>query len=646
MKRTSRNVMSYFVICGVSFVLALGTGEAFGAGAGSTKSKVQSDQLKRAAIADELKQQRQAAEKQKRQDAEKERKREADDQKAMKEAEVASLSLPEDTTARLAARELVIAGNTIISTEQLLNEMPLVYNASSEPLELAASASLYDLRTVGKLIESPGQVQEVSMRTIQGLTQYILSVYQKDNHAGIYVYVPEETVADMKLRDETLLVQVLEAKVSEVTVNAYNTEQEAVDEPILRRDLIEKWSPLEIGEVANSKKLEDYLNLLNLNPDRYVSASVSQGDSPQTLKVGYDIYEANPWHFYTQLDNSGSKERQWSPRVGVINTNLTGRDDRFSATYQAPIDSINENYAVFGNYDFPLYTPRLRLNLYGGYSQFDVSSSISNLDFIGNGSFYGGVLRFNAFQENAWFFDLTASLSHESSKSSAADVGVFDSDVSMDLWGAGVDIHHKDDMSSTSISFNRLSSFDGSKDSAFEASRPAADNSFTIYSLSAAHSQFLDPDKIQFFTGSLRWVQPNDRLVSAKETTFGGLYSVRGYDEYEVIADGGLLYSLQYEYDLIKHCQVADGLDGETEVGGCRLTRLAPLGFFDFGRAKIKHPEVGDKEVEELASVGVGLSATVANNFDANVYYGIPLRTTSDTDAGQGRWNLSFMMRW
>ncbi len=645
MKRTSRNRMSYFVISGVFFVLALTMGEAFGEGAGSTKSKVQADQLKRASIADELKQQRQAAEKRQREEAAKEKARKAEEQKARKEAEVAALTLPEDTTDRLLAKELVIAGNTLVSTEQLLSGMPLVYNASDEALGLAAPESLYDLRAIGKLIDKPGEVQEVSGRTIQGFIQYIGSVYQKDDHMGLYFYVPKEIVVDMKLRDEILLIQVLELKVSEVTINAYNTDQEAVDEPILRRSIIEEWSPVVIGEVANSKKMDEFINLLNLNPARFVVAALPERVE-QTLKIGYDIYEADPWHFYTQVDNSGSKDRQWSPWVGVINTNLTGRDDRFSTRYQAPIDSINENYAVFGNYDFPLYTPRLRLNLYAGYSQFDVSSSISDMDFIGNGSFYGGVLRFNVFQENAWFFDLTASLSHENSKS-ADSFGFTDFEVDMDLWGAGVDIHHKDDMSSTAISFNRLSSFDGSKDSEFSAARNndgVTDGSFTIYSISAAHSQFLDPEKIQYFTGSARWVQPNDRLVPAKMTTFGGLYSVRGYDEYEVIADGGLLYSIQYEYDLIKHYQVAEGLDAETEVGG--LTRLAPLAFFDFGRAKMKHPVAGEKTVEELASLGVGLSVTVANNFDANIYYGVPLKSTPDTDAGQGRWNLSFMMRW
>ena len=66
-------------------------------------------------------------------------------------------------------------------------------------------------------------------------------------------------------------------------------------------------------------------------------------------------------------------------------------------------------------YDVPLWTPRLRLNLYGGRSEFDIDGG-GGIDFLGNGYFYGGKLRFNAFQEDGWFFDLTTSLSREKSK--------------------------------------------------------------------------------------------------------------------------------------------------------------------------------------------------------------------------------------
>jgi len=51
----------------------------------------------------------------------------------------------------------------------------------------------------------------------------------------------------------------------------------------------------------NRKKLDDFVNLLNLNPDRYVSTVVGKGEEPNTLGVNYGIYEANPWHYFIQV---------------------------------------------------------------------------------------------------------------------------------------------------------------------------------------------------------------------------------------------------------------------------------------------------------------------------------------------------------
>ena len=44
-------------------------------------------------------------------------------------------------------------------------------------------------------------------------------------------------------------------------------------------------------------------------------------------------------------------------------------------------------------------------------------------------------------------------------------------------------------------------------------------------------------------------------------TAFGGMYTVRGYDEYEIIADGGILTSIQYEYDLVQAEKARYGTD-------------------------------------------------------------------------------------
>jgi hemolysin activation/secretion protein len=183
----------------------------------------------------------------------------------------------------------------------------------------------------------------------------------------------------------------------------------------------------------------------------------------------------------------------------------------------------------------------------------------------------------------------------------------------------------------------------------FRLARTDSETDFAIYTASAAHSQYLDSDKVGRLSGSFRYITSDERLVPAKMTSFGGMYSVRGYDEYEAVADGGILASVQYEFDLVKY-------EESKEAGGNRagqegqknplVRKLAPLVFFDYGRAKVIDPVGTDRAHEELFSVGGGAIVELADNFSGVVYYGYPLNATDNTRKGKGQVNVGVMMKW
>jgi len=558
--------------------------------------------------------------------------------------------LPGDDTQRLTVRRLEINGNTLLSTQTLLKNMPVVYNASDKPLSQADSDYIYDFSALYDVVIQPGQPHQVSARTIEGFTRYVLSMYQRMDYAGIRVYVPEQAIAAGRLKDDILNVKVLEAYVSDVNVSYYDPNRQRVEQGYLRSSLVREWSPVREGEVINQKKLDDYVNLLNRNPDRYVSPVVSAGTEPNSLSLGYNIYESSPWHYYLQVDNASIEERQWAPRIGLVNTNLLGFDDRLTAMYQAPWDSgIDDNYLVFGSYGFPVLTPRLRLDLYGGYSEFDVTPEGGAFNFLGRGSFYGGILNYNLIQAGGWFFDLTGSLGHEESKVTPSLFPAATSEVDMDLLGVGCALYKSNDTSDTSFGFNRIESIDASDRDDFEAARPGSSPDFRIYTAHAGHSRYLDPNNVCRFSGSLRYIDSSGRLAPAKMTTFGGLYSVRGYDEDAIVADGGLLASLQYEFDLIKHWQAKKpqrAEPNEPQTQGPAIRKLAPLAFLDYGRAVTKNKLPGEEGVEELCSIGCGVIVELGDNFSGALYYGWAIRSTAETDDGDGRLNISLILRW
>jgi len=584
-------------------------------------------------------------------------------------------------TVRFKAKEIRISGNTVISTEELLEDIPQRYNAlgillsdvegADDPLIEDIRQELYDLSVIKDILAAPGEEREVSTRTMDGLTKYFLSVYQLAGYSGIYVYIPAEIVEGdtATFRDGVLVVEVLEATLSgdpSVLYKKYvpdSTERipyrtlESGETGFLRDDVLRGWSPVKEGEIVNEKQLGKFTNLLNQNPDRYISAIVSRGLTSETLSLRYDVYERSPWHYYVQADNSGSRERRWSPRLGVYNSNLTGRDDSAMAIYQGPLDShpvepFLKNYSIYGSYDFAVFNPRLRMNLYAGHSSFDIGTDDSGgRNFLGSGDYMGGILRYNVYQVDDWFVDVTAGLSHEQSESSQEVLGEYD--VEMDLWSAGVRIHQTDSrgMYNTAISFNRVESFDGSDKSEFELARNAnAEDDFTIYTLAVSHNQYLGDaefdEKIHRISGTFRYVKSDETLIPAKMTTFGGLYSVRGYVENDQVADGGILASVQYEFDLVQYCQSQAGLADEMADEKPWIRKLALVTFTDIGRAVNENPLGQEKKVEELASVGWGVKTTIGENFDGGAYYGLPWRSTDETNRGNGRWSFNLTYRW
>ncbi|MHC5082366.1 MAG: ShlB/FhaC/HecB family hemolysin secretion/activation protein [Planctomycetota bacterium] len=557
-------------------------------------------------------------------------------------------ALPADDTPRFDVSTIELTGNSLFTDEALLKWMPDVYNSS--PDEVIEGTYLYDLRPLKAIVATPGTSQNVSARSIQGLTQYILSKYQRRHYAGIYVYVPAEAFEDGNaLSTGTLPVVVMEATMSRVGSEYYNVEGAAKEpnEIYLNPEYLEKWSPLQEGEVANRKALDDFLNLLNLNPDRYVSATISKGEEPNSLAADYNVYEASPWHFFLQVDNSGTDDIQWNPRLGMINTNLFGFDDKLTAIYQASWDKyIDDRYAIYGSYDFPLLGPKLRLKIFGGYNEYDIADS--NINFLGRGSAIGGELRYNAAQHNDWFFDVTTQISYEESRTTPS-LGI-DSDIHMTMFGPGMEIYKTNDMSDSLFSLNWVKSLNTSDEADMQDARAGAKDDFDILYLVGRHSKYLDTNKIQRLTFTGRYVKSDERLVPAKMTTFGGMYTVRGYDEYEIVADGGLFGSVQYEYDLVRHSQIE--LFGEEDVDEKVrkpfVKKVAPLLFLDYGQARINdsHVVVGETTDQELCSWGGGFITELGEHFTGTVYYGYPLIATDDTRSGKGRLNAGLLLRW
>jgi hemolysin activation/secretion protein len=464
--------------------------------------------------------------------------------------------------------------------------------------------------------------------------------------------------------NDVLSIRVIEARVANVTVKYFDAkdpnhpekQQHWLDDEYLRNH-----SPVKRGNAIRKEQLDEYQRLLNVNSDRYVRPVVSPAQERGAVNIEYDVFEASPWHAYTQLDNSGTDTRQWNPRFGLLNTNLTGQDDLLSLMGQVDVRTREDNYAAFGRYERPLLDPRLRVGFFGGISEFDITPESTGglVNFLGEGEFGGATLRYNVMQIEDWMFDLTGLLSYEVSQIDRS-LGV-DSDVDMALAGVGFEIHrlHYDKdlqlQKGTSVSFERQENYTGNFDD-FQNARFGADPDFIRYSLSGAHWQFMDPkNRIHQVSARAKYIYPTARLVPAKMTTFGGLYTVRGYHEDEIVADGGLLASLEYRFYLSRYLSPSKTDAAEAKgkkAGAWWRPDVSLLAFTDYGRPEIKDPQVGEFDTQNMWGIGLGVVLEIKNNFSAAVYHSWALKETvrpSDgsilTDEGDSQWNFNFILR-
>ncbi|MFA5293622.1 MAG: ShlB/FhaC/HecB family hemolysin secretion/activation protein [Phycisphaerae bacterium] len=545
--------------------------------------------------------------------------------------------------------KIQISGNTMIPTSELLANMPVSYKVADQK-DGAVTNEEYNLAVVQGVIQRPGSKRTISQKDIQGFTRYILSVYQQKGYAGIYVYVPVKSVDGVgQLTNNVLNIQILEAKVGKVMVNNYDFNNQIRKKGVLKESALISWSPVKEGQVIDKKKLDNFIQLLNLNPDRYVASVISKSeDDPNAINLGYNVYESSPWHWYVQIDNSGNDKRRWTPRFGLVNTNLFGYDDRLNVMYQvrpASAEEMKNNYWLYGSYDFPFLSPRLRLGLFGGYTNFDITpDSKAGITFRGNGSFYGGTLRYTAFQKKDWFFDLLGSLSTQTS-SIDQSLGI-GSKLEIDMASIGFDIHRSGEMSSTSFGLDFTQNIGGSSGAEFNKARWKSAPNFSIYTVSASHRRFITKSKVHELSGSFKGIIPADRLPPAKMTSFGGMYSVRGYKEDGIVADGGILASVQYRFDWTRWKDP----EGSKELDKNRKKMWPPkislLAFSDYGQSRIKNRVPGEEATETLWSIGTGATVGFGKNTDVGVYFAWPLTNTESTVKGDGKWYLNFIQRW
>jgi hemolysin activation/secretion protein len=501
-------------------------------------------------------------------------------------------------------------------------EFPTAPLPTPSTTDFAAKIKVNDIRVFGATIfkaEIEQKIQsykgkEVNFEDLIKLRSDITKLYLDNGYLNSGAFIPN----NQDLQSGNIQVQVVEGALEKIEIKGLTH---------LRESYVRK--RLEQATAAPLKKshLERALQLLQIDPlIEQVNADLSAGSAPGLNILRVTLKEAPAFHGGLNFDNNQSNS------VGSIqgssfisHDNLLGFGDRLSFEY-----GRTEGLNLYGvGYTVPLNAKDGTLSL--RYSKND-SQIIENI-------FKDLGIRSNS-------ETISASLRQPLFRTPNSEFAI----------GLGFDLRRSNTFLLDDIPFSFSEGpQDGKSKVAVlrlfqdwvnrDAKRVLAARSQFSFGLNAFGAT-TNPEEIpdgQFFSwlGQFQWVQQvspkvvfvsriatqisSDSLLSLERFSFGGSDTLRGYRQNQVVADNGLIGSIEARIPLFANSNTL---------------QITP--FIDWGYGwnhRGDNPNPGF-----LASAGLGLRSQLFSRLDARLDYGIPLVKRNDIEDQRFQFSLRYQL--
>jgi hemolysin activation/secretion protein len=393
------------------------------------------------------------------------------------------------------------------------------------------------------------------------------------------------------------------------------------------RGRVERWS----GPPLNLTELQDGLQLLRQNPNiTQINAELKPGTAPGDSLLDLKVADQQPFRLGIQFDNerptSVGSMQIWALGSDV---NLTGHSDPLDLKYGiandgpdgmefSGLDNLEGSYVLpFTRFDtsIGLHASRLNTSI--------IEQTFQPLDITSLTTSYGVVLRQPVYQtanqeaavaigfDHRW--NNTALLGEAFNISPGAIEGKTEVSVLRlsQEWTDRGQNHVLALRSTFNIGLDVL----GSTDSGI----PGAPNGqfFSWLGQGQYIRRLFNTQNQLVFRLAGQWTA--EPLLALEQFSVGGLETVRGYLENQLVRDRGIIASLEFRVPVLYN------------KAGVGIVSLAP--FFDFGGAWNVD---GSPEPTTIYSTGVGLLVNPGKHLSAQIYWGYRLhhvQMPSDTDA-------------
>ena len=456
---------------------------------------------------------------------------------------------------------------------------------------------------------------------IQHAAAAVQQLYLDAGYSAAQVVVPQQDITTGIVH-----LKVIEPRIGKVSVIGNHH----FDLPNIRASM----PALREGQSPNLRAIGSSIRLANESYAKQTQVSFKQADpvdpadpatqSSELIDATVRVADVEPTRHIVTLDNTGTPQTgQFRIGYAFQHANLFNRDHTLTAQYVTSPDHIKD-VTIFGmNYRIPFYAVGGALDLSASYSNVksgNVTTAAGSYAISGSGDVLGVKYTHLLPRIGEWDQRVALGLDYRYFKNNVSFAGSGTSLIP-DLVTRPVTLSYagfsRDDQrewrANISVSQN-LAGGDKNSTAAYQApgGRAGATAGFNVWRYNVFLRQALPADwQAQW---QLNGQYSSNALISGEQFGIGGVDSVRGFSEREVLNDRGYRTSLELQGSNLAKAMQAGQL------------QIRPIVFYDAGWVQRNRSLPGEQKQNAIASAGIGLRANWGSNLQARIDYATVLQ--------------------
>ena len=466
----------------------------------------------------------------------------------------------------------------------------------------------------------------VSLDILNEMVRTVVLAYRKHDRPVVDVYVPEQEITAGVVR-----LQVVEGVLGEVRVEGATHSNP---------DYLRKNIRLEPGEAIRSSSLNRDLDWLNRNPLRAAGLIFEPGEEEGTSDVLVSVQDAKPFHVFGSVGNTGlAATGEYELSAGFLYGHFLGTEGFL--TYSATSDLDFENLLAHSLYAKAPLPWRHEVEAFVSHVETDTAFQLGGVT-IGSGgrttqAGLGYVVPLPPVSPGA-LHELTVGLDYKRTNSDLefGGISVFDEVATVFQLRGEYGVTFSDPLGQTSLDLAAIFSpgnvLAHNDEASFAALNPGALPHYWYFR--GGLERIVNLPKGSRLLLETRGQWSDDRLLPSEQHLIGGVGSVRGYDEFLLRGDRGIVARAQWE---------APRFEAPILPGDAPVPSLTPFVFYDLGMAETADPFAGES-AERLRSAGLGTRIELGKQLRLEGSYGWGLEHPDDLlEPETGRFH--FMVR-